>query len=278
MKIDHVTIAGRALAPLRRAFAALGLETEYGGPHSNQITHMDLLGFDDGSYIELISTLQPGAESPWWDRHIAHDGGPCAWAVRVDDIEREAARVAALGLPVEGPTYYHRRRPDGTLVEWDLAFLGDHEAGAKLPFLIADRTPRHYRVRPSPGVSGSELAGVEKVVLGVERLEAAVDLFRRVYGWPAPEAAEDAAFGARLAGFGDQPVILAEPLSADTWLADRLARLGESPCAYLLGSRDFAASLGRGAQPARSGWFRQRLAWFPWEAPPGTRLGVIETP
>src|SRR5512134_3988715 len=124
LKIDHVTIAGRMLAPMEQAFAKLGLATEYGGPHSNGVTHMALLGFADGSYLELISSLEPGLKDTiFWGAFIAGNGGPCAWAVRVDDINAEATYVAALGVPVTGPAHYYRRRPDGKLVEWYLAFL-----------------------------------------------------------------------------------------------------------------------------------------------------------
>ena len=49
LKIDHVTIAGSDLSKMRDAFASLGLVSEYGGAHSNGITHMALLGFEDGS-------------------------------------------------------------------------------------------------------------------------------------------------------------------------------------------------------------------------------------
>jgi len=85
LRVDHVTIAGSHLASLEQAFTGVGLKPAYGGPHSNGITHMDLLSFADGSYIELISTLEPGQTSPLWHAHIAGDGGPCAWAVGVDD-------------------------------------------------------------------------------------------------------------------------------------------------------------------------------------------------
>ena len=46
---------------------------------------MALLSFADGSYVELISTLEPRQTSPLWHAHIAGDGGPCARAVGVDD-------------------------------------------------------------------------------------------------------------------------------------------------------------------------------------------------
>src|SRR5262245_44900933 len=118
LQIDHVTIAGPALAPMEQAFAALQLPTEYGGLHSNGITHMALLSFGDGSYIELISSLEPGLkETIFWGEHIVGNAGPCAWAVRTNDVAAEAARVAALNITVKGPIYMNRHRPDGHLVE-----------------------------------------------------------------------------------------------------------------------------------------------------------------
>lgn len=274
LKIDHVTIAGERLDKLQRAFAQIGLTPDYGGPHSNQITHMALVGFDDGSYIELISRMEKGQESPWWHQHIVQDGGACAWAIQVDDITREAERIAAHGIKVRGPEPYHRERSGGKLVQWDLAFLGDYEPGSKLPFLIADRTPRSFRVQPSASVTGNDLTGVRKVVLGVRNLSAASREFMRVFAWSAPESEIDPLFGAELAAFPGQPVILAQP-TADNWLEKRLDKFGESPCACLLHSRDWNASVGeRNLAPGRA-WFQSRVAWFDLEGLAGTRLGVM---
>ena len=277
LKIDHVTLAGPSLAPMQEAFAALGLETDYGGPHSNNVTHMALLGLPDGSYIELISTLEPGNTAhKFWPEHIAGGAGPCAWAVQVDDVAAEAARVAGLGVPVEGPAAYHRQRPDGLRVEWDLAFLGGGAPGATLPFIIKDRTPRDYRVRPSvSALAMGVLAGVETVVLGVPELEAAAALFRRVYGWDAPLVAEDATFGARLACFQAAPVTLAAPLRKGGWLAKRLARFGPAPCAYLLGASDFAAACARFGLEEPADWFGRRAAWLDPARLNGARLGLL---
>lgn len=273
MKIDHVAIAGSELERLRQYFARVGLKTEYGGPHSNQITHMDLLGFEDGSYIELISRMDPRRKSPWWHQHIIDDGGPCAWAVQVDDIGREVERLAALGIMVRGPEYYHRQRPDGILVEWDLAFPGDYQPGAKLPFLISDRTPRSLRVQPSPSVAGGDLSGLEKVILGVQNLDEGIDLFRVVYDWPAPEVEEQAEFGARLAGFAGEAVILAQPLE-DNWLQSRLSRFGESPCGFLIRSRNLNETVQKRELIKGPDWFQQEVAWFDREQLNEIRLGV----
>lgn len=279
LKIDHVTVAGPDLARLEAAFAGAGLATDYGGPHSNGVTHMALLGFNDGSYLELISSLRPGpVETVFWGEFINGDGGPCAWAVRVEDIAAEAGRLARLGVPVKGPDYYFRRRPDGELVEWELAFPGDKGAGATLPFLIKDLTPRERRVRPSASVAGGLLAGVDTVVLGVEDLAGAVALFRRCYDWPPPQPAEDPIFGARLAIFPGTPVALATPLAGHPWLAERLARFGDSPCAYLLATADLPAAHRSYPLVAAGDWLGRPAAWFDPDRLAGIKLGVIGRP
>src|ERR1051325_9911573 len=60
LKIDHVTVAGRDLKAMQASLAAIGIQSEYGGPHSNQPTEMALVSFPDGSYLELIA-IQPKA-------------------------------------------------------------------------------------------------------------------------------------------------------------------------------------------------------------------------
>jgi len=276
LKIDHVTLAGSDLKALEQVFARAGLATDYGGPHSNGITHMSLLGFDDGSYIELISTLEPGQTAPWWDAHIQGNGGPCAWAVEAGDVAAEAARIAALGIPVRGPNGMTRQRPDGVLVEWDLAFVGERQPGATLPFLIKDRTPRQWRVRPSARVTGTDLAGVAMVVLGVQDLDRAVDLFRRVYGWPAPETEDDVNVG-RLAHFPGTPVLLAAPLRPNDFLAERLRHFDESPCAFLIGTSNLYAASNRLRLGTVSSWFDRQIFWFDAPRRHGILLGLIET-
>ena len=278
LKIDHVTMAGPALEPMQQAFAGLGLATDYGGPHSNGVTHMALLGFKDGSYIELISSLRPGeVETIFWGKHIMGSAGACAWALEVGDVAGEADRVAALGIPVDGPQYYYRSRPDGTLVEWDLAVLGDKGAGAKLPFLIKDITPRTWRVQPSASTVNSPLTGVVAVLLGVESLQETIALFRRIYGWSPPQIAEDHVFGAKLAHFTGTPVFLATPLTRTGWLAKRLARFDESPCAYLLGVTNFETARNEFRLEQGTVWFGCRLAWFDPAKLNGGRLGIIDS-
>jgi len=276
LKVDHVTIAGYHLAALESALAALGLAAVYGGVHSNGITHMSVLGFDDGSYIELISTRDKEKKSPLWGDFIADDAGICAWAVEADDVANEVSRLAAKGLPVSGPVYMNRQRPDGKVAEWDLAFVGEHEPGTKFPFTIRDRTPRELRVIPTESVSGSELTGVGKVILGVTDISSSIESFRRAYDLPEPEIMDDESFGAKLANFEDSPVMLAAPLRTGGWLSDRLNQFGELPCGLLIRTRDFSKTAEKFSITGQLDLFGHRTAWLNADSLQGTKLGFID--
>ncbi len=277
MKIDHVSIAWSDLGVLQKAFAAAGMATEYGGPHSTGNTHMSLLGFRDGSYIELISTVRPGVESSSWKEQIARDGGPCAWCIEVQDVGQEVAKAKRLGIPASGPADYTRKRPDGVLVEWELGFLGDTEPGSTLPFMIKDKTPRELRVKPSASVSGGDapLRGIGTVVLAVEDLKVAAALFQKMYGWKRPETDYGTLAGATLARFEGTPVVLATPKS-EGWLSERLAAFGPSPCAFLIDADDLDSAGRRHQLGPRQPWFDgKQLEWVQPLGDKGVMLGVV---
>lgn len=267
MKIDHITIAGDDLKTLELEMSSMGLNTIYGGPHSNQITHMSLLGFDDGSYIELISTIEKDQTSPLWHRSIKDNAGLCAWAIEVDNVNNEAARISALGIKVQGPFYMHRQTPDGQRAEWDLAFLGDLDPGNKLPFMIKDRTARSIRVLPTPSVHNTELIGITKTVLAVNDLTDTIQLFQKIFAWPAPAIIDDANLNVRIADFNNTPLMLATPLQSSSnldhrsWLKDRLDRFGELPCAFLIGSSDLKQTQQRFNITQIDSLFNYQIAW-----------------
>jgi glyoxalase-like protein len=274
MKIDHVSVAGTNLKKLEEAFSRSGMKTEYGGPHSSGLTEMSLLGFDDGSYVELISAIKPGSDSEVWRRQIEGDGGPCAWAIGVEDIAREVAKAKDLGIPGTGPADYSRKRPDGVSVEWELGFIGEQEPGSVLPFLIKDTTPRAFRVKPSPSVSGGPLKGIGTVVIAVEGLEDPVRLFRRLYGWSEPEVSRDLWDGVLLASFSGTPVVLAVPAGTG-WLAQRLERFGPSPCAFLIDAPDLALAADRHPLEPRQDWFEGSLRWVTPLKENGMMIGLV---
>jgi hypothetical protein len=273
LELDHVSICGSNLDALRQAFTDVGMTPDFGGPHANGVTQMALVGFDDQSYIELIGPVQAGVTdgSPW-GRLMAGDAGSCAWAVGTNVLLQEVDRLKKAGITVTTPQAGSRKRPDGMSVEWTTADVGTGTPGSVLPFIIEDQTPRAWRVQTSESAKGAPVFGVENVVLGVSNLDSAIALFRKAYGWSEPLTENQKDFG-RVAYFPGEPVILASPSGG--WLADRIAKFGEGPVAYLLGTRDYAAASKKYKLNGGKPWFAQRVGWFDQTKLKGVRLGVI---
>jgi len=274
LEIDHASICGSNLDTLRHAFTDVGLTPDIGGPHGNGITQMAIIGFDDASYLELIAPVKPGATAGSdWAKFMSEDAVTCAWAVGTNVLLQEVDRLKKAGIPVKTPERGSRKRPDGMSIEWMTADAGSGTPGSTLPFIIEDQTPRAWRVQTSDSVKGAPVYGVESVVLGVSNLDASIALFRKAYGWAEPLTETQKDFG-KLAYFPGEPVILAAPLNGG-WLSERLAKFGESPVAYLLGTRDFAAATKKYKLSGTKTWFGQKVAWFDAGRLKGVRLGVL---
>lgn len=274
LPIDHVTVAGADLRRMQTALAAVGLETIYGGAHSDGATEMALVSFPDGSYLELIAP-HPQAEAAVierhpWSRFLQGDAGPCAWAVHTTDLDAELRRLRTAGIAVQGPAANGRLRPDGVLLEWETAAAGAGALGSFFPFAIHDFTARDLRAFPQGAPGSLDYRGIARVVLAVRNLDAAVARYRQGYAIAGAVQQDDPEFGARLAIPGDAPIVLAQPLDAESWLAARLSRFGEAPCAVLLEAGD-SESAGEWL-PSR--WFDLQVRWLD-SAGLGWRLGAV---
>ncbi len=274
LEIDHVSVCGSNLDTLRQAFTDVGMTPVFGGPHGNGITQMAMIGFDDTSYIELIAPIKPGVTTgSGWAKFMLEDAVTCAWAVGTNVLLQQVDQLKKAGIPVKTPESGSRKRPDGMSIEWTTADVGSGTPGSTLPFIIEDKTPRAWRIQVSDSVKGAPVGGVENVVLGVTNLEASIALFRKAYGWAEPLTETQKDFG-KVAYFPGEPVILASP-SGGGWLADRLAKFGETPVAYFLATRDFAAAVKKYKLSGTKTWFGQKVAWFDAGKLKGVRLGVI---
>jgi hypothetical protein len=280
LQLDHVTVCGSDLKAMRRAFRGVGLSTTYGGPHANGVTHMDLLAFEDGSYLELIAPMAElhGASGMMsgWARLMEADAGAGAWAVRSNEIHGEAQRLRDSGIEVRGPEAGGRKRPNGCALEWETAIVGPGAAGSVLPFVIQDKTPRGLRVPEASNSMGNLISEVSVVVLGVRDLEASVVHFRRAYDLEKPRLEAREGLGMAIAFFPGTPVMLASAARDDSWLVGRIARFGECPAAFLLGTRELDAAIERNRLGNPDVWFGRRLAWFDESRLRGMKLGVIE--
>ncbi len=270
--IDHVTIAGDNLQTLVDAFSKVGLEPDYGGKHGNGVTHMSLLGLPDGSYIELISTLEPGAPSPWWHDPIHRNAGPCAWALRTNDIQAETLRLRQ-HVPVGGPDRLERDRPDGKHIAWQLAFPGDHHFGACLPFLIMDETERSIRVRPTPSAAAASLTGIEMVFIATPDANRATQWFTQCYDLQPPQESIEPLWGCQVLTFPGAGLGLLHNPATDSKLDRRIRTYGDLPAGYLIGIENPLSAFSDYTRPGPPIHGRQ-VAWFTHPKLEG--LGLIE--
>jgi hypothetical protein len=271
-KIDHATVAGTSMGEMQAKLAAIGIASVYGGPHLNHASEMALVSFTDGSYLELMA-LQPkpdpkAVEEHVWSKFLRGNAGPAAWALREKDIAAEVQRLKAAGIPVSEPEKSGRQRPDGVKLEWETSNVGGEARGTFFPFLIHDFTPRGQRAFPQGKPVNRDFRGVIRVVIAVPNLDDAVKRYRQAYGLPAAIKQVDARFGAHLAIVGSAPVVLAQPLNADSWLTKRLKDFGEAPCAFIL----LASRPGRYKAVSKTNWFGAEISWFD-DQKLGWRLG-----
>jgi hypothetical protein len=273
LELDHASVCSSNLDSLRQAFTESGLTPDFGGPHGNGFTQMAAIGFDDGTYLELIAPIKAGTPAGNWAKFMgSEDPVSCAWAVGTNVLLEEIDRLKKAGVAVTAPEHGSRKRPDNMSVEWTTADVGPGTPGSVMPFMIEDETPRVWRVQPSASVKGAPVSGIENVVIGVNDLNGWIDKFRKAYGWSEPLIENQKEWG-KMAYFPGEPVILVAPSGG--WIADRISKYGESPVAILLSAKDFPAAAKKYKLGGTKTWFGQKVAWFEGGKLRGVKLGVI---
>lgn len=242
--IDHVVILVADLAAATRDYAALGFTVVAGGAHASGLSHNALIGFADGSYIELIAfhDIAAARASPRLsaiDRRFLRRGeggeGLVDYALLPADITADIEAARGRGLRLDGPTPGGRTRPDGQPVRW---MIGAPET-PDLPFLCADVTPRALRVPDGPACQHANgVTGVRGVRVVVDDLDASARRYSALLGVAPTYRPGEVDF-----------VLGAATLTltgADTpTLQNELAARGPGPCALAL----------RTADPSREGMF-----------------------
>lgn len=162
--LDHVVVFVADLTEAMERYAQLGFTVVPGGVHASGLTHNAIVPFADGSYVELLGFTRPSqyadmrdarangtmssavaGKTPLDQRFLprAADGvGLADAAIGCGEVDRVITRARDEGLPVSGPMPGSRRKPDGSVIAWQLVF----PEGEELPFLIEDVTPRTDRV------------------------------------------------------------------------------------------------------------------------------------
>ena len=170
--IDHIVIAVPSLDRAIASYRALGFTVVAGGKHPFG-SYNALIGFADGSYIELLAFYEDSPAHPWWDLLHERGGGLVDFCMASDDIVADLERLRDAGVDVGELTEGGRRRPDGYEVRWINNKVGGDLQGL-VPFLIEDATPRHERL-PSQTSHENGVTGIKTISLATADLKGCVD-------------------------------------------------------------------------------------------------------
>lgn len=181
--VDHLVIVVRELEAAIEAYRALGFSVQPGGVHGDGASHNALIGFADGSYLELFAFLDTTApRHPAWLATLDRGGGISDLCLRTDDLAAEVRRLQAAGLPYPDPVPMSRRRPDGRVIAWRLS-VPARTARRWLPFLIEDDTAREWRVPTGDAATHPNGAtGIARVDVQVSGPSAIVGELARALG------------------------------------------------------------------------------------------------
>ena len=177
---DHAVVLVSSLAQATREFTAAGFTVLAGGRHEGLPTENALVCFADGSYLELLATLEPATRaelralraSDGWERHLrgvsavarrflpklAGPDGVADWVLCTDSLARQAARLRANAIVASGPVAMGRERTGEEKLAWELLL----PESALHPFWIADVMPRAHRV-PSDSAATTHANGARGV-------------------------------------------------------------------------------------------------------------------
>jgi len=271
-RLDHVVLVVDDLGRASADFATLGFTVTPGGKHKDLGTHNALIGFADGSYLELIAfravsstagSTEAVAVHPAFSRvgdWKSRGSGLVDFALLTTNISGDIALAGERGVEIRGPVLGGRVRPDGAQLFWQFGFPDAFD----LPFLCADVTPRAHRVPGGPATEHPNAAqGISRVTVAVKDLVKSTGRYAALLGLEAQEcsravsskthASQARAPETRAVEFvlGSTCLILAAPDGRGSPLQDTLDKTGQGPCALgLRGSKNgvFAARYTQGAR------------------------------
>lgn len=139
LTVDHLMwVVADLDGGCREIETRFGTAPRPGGSHVGRGTCNALLSFSDGRYLEVLAPDRNQVLDGTQGEALAGLAEPRlqTFCCRGEPLDEIGERARALGLGVDGPVDYQRRRPDGVLLEWRLLFLREHDFGGLLPFFI----------------------------------------------------------------------------------------------------------------------------------------------
>jgi catechol 2,3-dioxygenase-like lactoylglutathione lyase family enzyme len=234
LPLDHIVIAVQDLERTIADYQSLGFNVLRGGEHPGRSTHNALVVLPTAS----ISNSLPGvrrARGALVAAVAAARRGLVDFALLPTETGAVVAAAQARGLGYEAPYEGGRLRPDGEQLRWRNARAHSQD----LPFLCGDLTPRALRVPEGQArVHPNGATGVARLEVAVQDLQASLARWRALLGEGvdvgALRVSADGSTQQVSLGLGTTELVLAAPVQAAGFLAQRLATRGEGPYAVVL--------------------------------------------
>lgn len=229
--IDHLVLAVPDLDAATTGYEQIGFTVVRGGRHP-AATHNALIGFADGSYLELLAFYEPSPNHRWWGPRQQGDG-LIDFCLATDDLPADIAAFRRAGVEMKDPEPGSRLRPDGYRVSWVLSLAGARHRGVA-PFLIQDVTPREERV-PRQTTHPNQVTGIGALIVAVEDIATVRQWYERTLGTSGQGVRRDDldAAGVRFT-VGPHRLEFVAPRTGRGPVADWLSARGPSPYAATL--------------------------------------------
>ncbi|HTR04867.1 MAG TPA: VOC family protein [Thermoanaerobaculia bacterium] len=157
LRLDHLVYAApdleRAVEELE---ALLGVRAAPGGRHLEEGTRNALLALGPDSYLEILApdpAQRPPDRRLWLGVEGLARPRLTAWAVKGSGLEALVDLARAAGVRLGGVQPGLRKRPDGTLLEWEFTDPHVVVAGGLIPFVIDWKSAAHPAAGAPPGLS-----------------------------------------------------------------------------------------------------------------------------
>lgn len=175
-----------------------GIHAVEGGEHQKRPT-FNVLSYFDLSYIEFIGTTNKNELQR--TEHLKHSlmdtivkgkftEGFARFILRTDDIERARRHFIHKGLTVNGPVPLSRKRPDGSVLEWKLLFIGDRYEGLEFPYIIqwgtSDEKLREDLIKREVILPNNNFT-FSHITIAVNHLEHTVNKWSNIFGFEVGE-------------------------------------------------------------------------------------------
>ena len=219
--IDHIVIAAQSLERAVETYRRLGFTVVEGGRHPFG-SYNALIGFADGSYIELLGFYEDSPAHPWWTLLHERGGGLIDFCMATDDIENDLAAFQAQGVDCGELSEGGRARPDGYEVKWINNKVGNDWQGL-IPFIIEDVTPRDQRL-PQEREHANGVTGIHTLSLASNDVERYAGVMSAVSGADALAVTDETAGASGVSlQIGGHRLEYLSPTRADGPLAAHLA-------------------------------------------------------